>query len=161
MQKSIQAKRVAKEELDRDNTEENRAKYKEKKKMAKKMVATAKSVAYEHLYEDLDSVEGQKKVLRMAKSINRSSKDIYQTKLIKNEDGSVLMEDNKIIKRWQGYFRKLMNEEYPRELRGEVQVEVHTEVANITCSEIEKALKKMKDGKAVGPDNFLLRCGRF
>ena len=61
------------------------------------MVATAKAVAYEHLYEDLDSVEGQKKVLRMAKSRNRSSKDIYQTKLIKNEDGSVLMEDNKII----------------------------------------------------------------
>ena len=36
VQKSIQAKRVAKEELDRDNTEENRAKYKEKKKMAKR-----------------------------------------------------------------------------------------------------------------------------
>ena len=46
-----------------------------------------------------------------------------------------------------------MNEENPREL-DEVQVEVHTEVANITCSEIEKALKKMKNGKAVGPDNL-------
>ena len=32
--RAYRAKRVAKEELDRDNTEENRAKYKEKKKMA-------------------------------------------------------------------------------------------------------------------------------
>ena len=78
----------------------------------------------------------------MAKLRNRSYKDIYPTKLIKNEDGSVLMEDNKIIKRWQEYFRKLMNEENSRELREEVQVKVHTEVANITCLEIEKALKK-------------------
>ena len=84
-----------------------------------------------------------------------SSKDIYQIKLIKNEDGSVLMEDNKIfIKRWQEYFRKLMNEENSRELREEVQVEVHTAVANITCSEIEKALKKMKNGKVAGPNNL-------
>ena len=93
-------------------------------------------------------------MLRIAKSRNRSSKDIYHTKLIKNEDGSVLMEDNKIIKMWQECFRKLMNEENPRELRDEVQVEVHTKVANITCSEIEKSLKKMKNRKAVGPDNF-------
>ena len=84
------------------------------------MVATVKAIAYELLYEDLDSVEGQKKVVRIAKSRNRSSIDIYQTKLIKNEDGSVLMEDDKIIKRWQEYFRKLMNEENSRELREEV-----------------------------------------
>ena len=122
--------------------------------MAKKMVATAKATANEHLYEDLESVEGQKNVLRMARSRNRNSKDVYQTKLIKNEDGSVLIEDDKILKRWQEYFRKLMNEENPRELREELQVEVHTEMANITCSEVEKALKKMKNGKAVGPDNL-------
>ena len=118
------------------------------------MVATAKATPNDHLYEDLESVEGQKNVLRMARSRNRNSKDVYQTKLIKNEDGSVLIEDDKILKRWQEYFRKLMNEENPRELREEPQVEVHTEMTSITCSEVEKALKKMKNGKAVGPDDL-------
>ena len=78
----------------------------QRKRKAKKMVATAKAIAYEHLYEDLDSGEQQKKVLRMAKSRNRSSKDIYQIKLIKTEDGSVLMEDDKIIKRMERIFQK-------------------------------------------------------
>ena len=154
VQKSIQAKKVAKKDLDRENTEENKVKYKTAKKTAKQMVAIAKAAAYERLYEDLDSVEGQKKVLRMARSRNRNSKDVYQTKLIKDEDGSVLVDDDKILKRWREYFHKLMNEENPRERRQEVQMEVNTEIEVITCSEVEKALKKMKNGKAVGPDNL-------
>ena len=154
VQQSIQAKKAAKKALDRENTEANKTAYKDKKKQAKKTVAAAKAQAYNQLYEDMDSAEGQRKVLRIAKQRDKNSKDIYQTKLIKDEEGTVLIEDDKILNRWRGYFQKLMNEENPRERRQEQQETVNTEVAEITPEEVESALGKMKNGKAVGPDNI-------
>ena len=44
-----------------------------------------------------------------------SSKDIYQTKLIKDEDGTVLTEDDKILDSWQGYFQKLMKRTHEKD----------------------------------------------
>ena len=46
--------------------------------------------------------------MRFAKERDKSSKDIYKTKLIKDENGIVLTEDDKILDSWQGYFQKLM-----------------------------------------------------
>ena len=86
----------------------------------------------------MDSTEGQGKVLRIAKQRDKNSKDIYQTKLIKDEKGTVLIEDDKIVDRWRGYFQKLMNEENPRERRQEQQEAVNTEVAEITPEEVER-----------------------
>ena len=58
--------------------------------------------AYDHLYADMDTTEGQKKVLRMAKEREKNSKDIYQSKVIKDEEErGVLVEDLKILERWR------------------------------------------------------------
>ena len=92
-------------------------------------------------------------VLRIAKQRDKNSKDIYQTKLIKDEEGTVLIEDDNILDRWRGYVQKLMNEENPRERRQEQQEAVNTEVAEIT-PEVERGLGKMKNGKAIGPNNI-------
>ena len=83
----------------------NKTAYKDKKKQATKTVAAAKAQAYDQLYEDMDSTEGQGKVLRIGKQRDKNSKDIYQTKLIKDETGTVLIEDDKIVDRWRGIFR--------------------------------------------------------
>ena len=48
---------------------------------------------------------------------------------------------------------RLMNEENPREAREE-QEESLEEMNVITEDEMKKTLKKMKNGKAVGPDNL-------
>jgi len=47
-----------------------------------------------------------------------------------------------------------MNEENPRESRQETQRVVEKRTSEITSEEVEKAMKKMKNGKAVGPDNL-------
>ena len=39
-------------------------------------------------------------VLRMAKQRDKNLQDIYQAKLIKDEDDAVLAEDDKILARW-------------------------------------------------------------
>ena len=109
VQESIQTKKLAKRTHDKDNSEENKAAYKTAKKEAKRNVAIAKARAYDHLYADMDTNEGQKKVLRMAKEREKNSKDIYQSKVIKDEEERVLVEDPKILERWREYYEKLMN----------------------------------------------------
>ena len=54
-------------------------------------------------------------MLRFAKERDKSSKDIYKTKLIKDENGIVLTEDDKILDSWQGYFQKLIKRTHEKE----------------------------------------------
>ena len=102
----------------------------------------------------MDTTEVQKKVLRMAKEREKNSKDIYRSKVIKDEEERVLVEDLKILKRLLEYYQKLMNEHNPREGRNEQQSEVEDDITEITSAEIEMALRNMKNGKATGPDNL-------
>ena len=160
VQESIQTKKLAKRTLDKDNSEENKAAYKTAKKEAKRNVAIAKARAYDHLYADMDTTEGQKKVLRMAKEREKNSKDIYQSKVIKVEEERVLVEDLKILERWREYHQKLMNEHNTRERRNEQQAEVEDDITEITSADIEMALRNMKNGKATGPDNLPVEVGK-
>ena len=61
---------------------------KQQRRKQKRNVAIAKARAYDHLYAYMDTTEGQKKVLRMAKEREKNSKDIYQSKVIKEKRGS-------------------------------------------------------------------------
>ena len=83
----------------------------------------------------------------MAKVRENNSKDIYQSKVIKDEEDRVLVEDLQILDRWREYYQKLMNEENPREGRREQQAVVEDAITEITSAEIEMAIRNMKNGK--------------
>ncbi|XP_063591302.1 uncharacterized protein LOC134768404 [Penaeus indicus] len=148
VQRRIREKKEARKRSFEGQSEENRAKYKTAKREAKRAVAVAKARAYDQLYKDLDTGEGMKKVLKMAKQRDKSSKDIYQAKLIKSEEGNVLVKDKEILERWQTYFMELLNEENTREAREEEQAENPEVVEAIIEVEVKRALKKMQNGKA-------------
>ncbi|KAK3521777.1 hypothetical protein QTP70_018302 [Hemibagrus guttatus] len=57
-------------------------------------------------------------------------------------------------RRWKEYFEELMNEENEMEKRGEGVNSVEQKVDKIRKDEVRKALKRMKSGKAVGPDDI-------
>ena len=76
------------------------------------------------MYADMDTTEGQKKVLRIAKEREKNSNYTYQSNMIKDEEDTVLVDDLKILERWREYYQKLMNEENPREGRNEQQADV-------------------------------------
>ena len=59
-----------------------------------------------------------------------------------------------VLKRWKEYFEKLMNEENDREPRTEEAEVVNEEVNCVSGEEVKNALKRMKKGKAVGPDEL-------
>ncbi|KAK3526050.1 hypothetical protein QTP70_012885 [Hemibagrus guttatus] len=154
VQNSIQRKRLAKKKWDMDRTEENRQEYKELQRRVKREVSKAKQKAYEELYTRLDTREGEKDLYRLARQRDRDGKDVQQVRVIKDRDGRVLTSEESVQRRWKEYFEELMNEENEREKRVEGVNSVGQKVDKIRKDEVRKALKRMKSGKAVGPDDI-------
>ncbi|KAK3545530.1 hypothetical protein QTP70_008050 [Hemibagrus guttatus] len=154
VQDSIQRKRLAKKKWDMDRTEENRQEYKELQRRVKREVSKAKQKAYDELYTRLDTREGEKDLYRLARQRDRDGKDVQQVRVIKDRDGRVLTSEESVQRRWKEYFEELMNEENEREKRLEGVNSVEQKVDKIRKDEVRKALKRMKSGKAVGPDNI-------
>ncbi|KAK3541862.1 hypothetical protein QTP86_008193 [Hemibagrus guttatus] len=150
-QDSIQRKRLAKKKWDMDRTEENRQEYKELQHRVKREVSKAKQKAYDELYTRLDTREGEKDLYRLARQRDRDRKDVQQIRVIKDRDGRV-----RRVYRGDGRstFEELMNEENEREKRVEGVNSVEQKVDKIRKDEVRKALKRMKSGKAVGPDDI-------
>ncbi|KAK3575126.1 hypothetical protein QTP86_020810, partial [Hemibagrus guttatus] len=154
VQDSVQRKRLAKKKWYMDRTEENRQEYKELQRRVKREVSKAKQKAYDELYTRLDTREGEKDLYRLARQRDRDGKDVQQVRVIKDRDGRVLTSEESVQRRWKEYFEELMNEENEREKRVEGVNSVEQKVAKIRKDEVRKALKRMKSGKAVGPDDI-------
>ena len=120
---------------------------------SKRAVAQAKAIAMDKLYENLETAEGQKSIHKIAKSRDKSSKDLTHIRQIKDKNGRVLSKEESIIARWKEYFEKLLNEENPRRIIGDGNPNERI-VRDISREEVKKALDKMKKGKAVGPDGI-------
>ncbi|KAK3546377.1 hypothetical protein QTP70_026172, partial [Hemibagrus guttatus] len=120
----------------------------------KREVSKAKQKAYEELYTRLDTREGQKDLYRLARQRDRDGKDVQQVRVIKDRDGRVLTSEESVQRRWKECFEELMNEENEREKRVEGVNSVEQKVDKIRKDEVRKALKRMKSGKAVGPDDI-------
>ncbi|MCJ8736392.1 hypothetical protein PDJAM_G00257990 [Pangasius djambal] len=120
----------------------------------KREVSKAKQEAYDELYTRLDIREGQKDLYRLARQRDRDGKDVQQVRVIKDRDGRVLTSEESVQRRWNEYFEELMNEENEREKRVEGVTSVEQKVDKIRKDEVRKDLKRMKSGKAVGPDDI-------
>ena len=131
--------------------------YKEKKSKAKKAVAMAKGRAYDNLYARLETKEDEKELYRLVRQRDRARKDVQYVRVIKDENGNVMVNSEAVLKRWKEYFEKLMNEENNRKPRTEEAEVVNEEVNCISREEVKNALKRMKKGKAVGPDELSVK----
>ncbi|KAK3512329.1 hypothetical protein QTP70_005794 [Hemibagrus guttatus] len=154
VQDSIQRKRLAKKKWNMDRTEENRQEYKELQRRVKMEVSKAKQKVYDELYTRLDTREGEKDLYRLARQRDRDGKDVQQVRVIKDRDGRVPTSEESVQRRWKEYFEELMNEENERGKRVEGVNSVEQKVDKIRKGEVRKALKRMKSGKAVGPDDI-------
>ena len=91
----------------------------------------------------------------MAKIRERKTRDIGQVKCIKDGAGQLLVKDEEIKHRWREYFDKLFNGENESstiELNDSFDETSMRFVRRIQESEVKEALKRMKGGKAMGPD---------
>ena len=137
--------------------EVNKVQYRIAKREAKKAVVVAKNNTYERLYQRLNSKEGENEVFKLASVRERRTRDLSSVRCIKDEDGKVLVEDAKVQERWQSYFYKFFNGKrfdvfhHTTHLARDEQ-QSSQPCRPITREEVKEGLRKMKVGKAVGPD---------
>ena len=82
-----ETKKLPREPLTRITVKRTKLHIKQQRRKQKgTYIAITKARSYDHMYTDMDNTEGQKKVLRMAKERENISKDIDQSKVIKDEE---------------------------------------------------------------------------
>jgi hypothetical protein len=143
-------------------SDENIQKYKEARRNTKKFVSESRGQAYAELYRKLDTKEGENDVYKMAKLRERKTKNFNQVKCIKDETDRLLVKNDEIKNRWREYFDKLFNDESEKtaiELDDSIDTNRRF-VQRIQESEVKEALKKMKTGKALGPDDIPIEVWR-
>ena len=59
----------------------------------------AKGRAYDNLYARLETKEGEKKLYRLARQRDRAGKDVQHVRVIKDENGNVMVNSEAILKR--------------------------------------------------------------
>jgi hypothetical protein len=127
------------------------------KKTAKQVVSEARGQMYDELYQRLCTKEGEKDIYRMTKSRERKMRDIIQVKCIKDATDQLLTKDEDIKNRWREYFNKLFNEDSGS---SSIELDISSDDLNrqfmrrIQEFEVKNALKRMKGGKAMGPDEI-------
>ncbi|XP_071674312.1 uncharacterized protein [Lolium perenne] len=138
-----------------DRSAANMEKYKVAKKAAKRAVSEARGRAYEDLYQRLNTKEGERDIYKMAKFRERKTRDVDEVKCIKDGDDQLLVKDEAIKRRWREYFDNLYNGEAESstiELDDSFDDTSMCFVRRIQESEVKEALRRMKGGKAMGPD---------
>ena len=154
VQEKLKDKRNAKKVWDIMRDVASKLAYKTARKQAKRKVAKARNKAFEELYDKLETKEGENELFKIAKQRNRQSKDVQQVRVIKSKTGEILMEEEKVKQRWKEYFDNLLNQKNPREKREMRTEETKRDVEDISGEEVRTGLRKMKKGKAQGPDDI-------
>ena len=157
VQAAIKEKKECYKRLHQDRSDENIQKYKTARGKAKKAVSEARGQAYAGLYQKLNTKEGEKDVYKIAKLRERKTRDFTEIRCIKDDNDRLLVKDDEIKHRWREYFDKLSNEENVNvtiELDDSFDDTNRRFVRKIQESEVKEALKRMKTGKALGPDNI-------
>ena len=114
-------------------------------------MAKANSKAYDELYEELDTNEGEKTLYRLARQRHQAGKDVQHVRMMKDRDGNVMTDEESVLRIWKEYYMGLMNEENERERRENDGKRVNLEVYSISKEEVRENIQRMKNGKAVGP----------
>ena len=95
VQESIRTKRLAKKRWDIQRNEESKQAYKEMRRE-----------------------EREKTLYRLARQRHKAGMDVQQVRIMKDKDGNVMTDEERVLRIWREYYMGLMNEENERETEG-------------------------------------------
>ncbi|VDP25402.1 unnamed protein product [Heligmosomoides polygyrus] len=126
---------------------------KEAKKPAKKAVAVARATHYDDVNGRLESRDGERFFYRLAKVRHHQTEDVEKFFGINDENGHLLMDRKMVLNRWRTYFEEVSTIEFAHPSIPS-SPPVYGPVQKIIEEEVEAALKKMKPGRATGPNDL-------
>jgi hypothetical protein len=136
-------------------TRKSEIEYLAAKMAAKKEVRKAQEVERTRLVEKLEEGDGKGNMFRVVKQMVAKNRDVVGDGCIKDEDGKVVVDQDRLKDVWRRYFEKLLNEEFDWDRDSlEAGHAVSGPAEKITTSEVRDAIGKMKAGKAVGPSGI-------
>ncbi|KAL5155233.1 LINE-1 retrotransposable element ORF2 protein [Glycine soja] len=157
VQSKVRVKKECFKEWSRCRNSETWDKYKIARNETKKAVSEVRAQAFDGLYQALGTRDGERSIYRLAKGRERKTIDLDHVKCVKDEEGKVLVHEKDIKERWKVYFHNLFNDGYGYDFSS---LDTREEDRNykyyrrIQKQEVKEALKRMSNGKAVGPDNI-------
>ena len=113
------------------------------------------------MYARLETKEGEKELYRLARQRDKAGKDVQHVRVINNENDNVMVNSETVLKRWKEYFEKLINKENNRGPRTKETEVVNKEVNYVSREEVKNAVRRMKKGKAVGPDELPVEVWKY
>ena len=155
-QQLYKAYEKAKKDDDRSRVEELKMIYQKAKCEAKRAVYIAQEEARKDFGEMLDNEDRKGTVFRVAKQIVRSNKDVVGGGCVKNSNGRIEVDNEKLLEAWRAHYDKISNEEFPWNKDSVKGVEaVSGPCEKLTSEEVHKAILKMKSNKASGPSGVV------
>jgi len=126
-------------------------------KQAKRLVYAAKERARKKFGEDLDKADAKGKVFRVANQMKKENRDVVGDGCIRDSNGTVVVEQEKIKEVWKQYFEKLLNEEFDWSRNNLTALDGVPGVQElITVEDVKEAIAKMKANKAAGPSGIVV-----
>ena len=129
-------------------------KYREKDRMIRKKCIAAKEKWFNDKCEEIEflSQKNPQLIHEKVKSLSKPKK-CTSSGCIKGKDGSIIMDNEKILNRWEEYISEL----YDDEERGvKIEIRKNMDGPPILRSEVEHAINRMKRGKATGADQIAI-----
>ena len=136
-----------------ENVEAKRAEFYAAKKVAKQVIGTVKQQKAQEWADKVNSADGKTEIFRIAKQMKKDNTELKGIKCLKDENGGIVVQGDKIKIIWKDYMNKLFNEENMWDGVTNCDLKEGPEY-RITQKEVEKALNKMKVGKASGPSGI-------
>jgi hypothetical protein len=139
----------------KSRTERDRLAYCWTRKLASKAVFEAKEAEMKRFGEKLDEEDRKGNVFRVAKQMARKNRAVVGAGCVKDSNGILVAEQEKLLEVWRKYFQSLLNEEFDWNKDGlEASDPVEGPAEEFSASEVRAAIAKMKSGKAVGPSGI-------
>ncbi|MBJ5695526.1 hypothetical protein JGG83_23020, partial [Salmonella enterica subsp. enterica serovar Derby] len=148
--KAIEEKRRCFKLWHKSKVENDREAYREAKRLARKAVAQENK--RKELASELEKEEGKSNLFRIARQMARERQDVVGVNCLRDPTGNVVIGNDKIKDTWKSYMEKLLNVEnaWDKDVSsGKVQG------PSCRITEAEKAIGRMKKGKAAGPTDVL------
>ena len=157
----IEERRGRKQKKNNSHTDEEKAtadaQYEEANREVKRSTRRDKRKYFDDLADRAEKASKEYNIREMYQTMNLlAGKKSTPDRPVKNKDGSTTKTEEEQTQRWAEHFKEVLNRPPPEE-RADIQpaqTDLPIRTNKPTKQEIQDALKRLKTGKAAGPDNI-------